>query len=119
LVTWRIKEIMDNSTVVTTITGENFEAEVLKSPIPVLIDFWAAWCGPCRMIGPFIEQLGAEYDGRIKIGKVNVDEQGELANRHSVVSIPTLVVYKNGSPVQRQVGAANKSQIEALFKEFL
>ncbi|MDR2376526.1 MAG: thioredoxin [Treponema sp.] len=110
---------MGDSTFVTMITSENFEAEVLKSPLPVLIDFWADWCGPCKMIGPFIEQLGAEYDGRLKIGKVNVDEQGDLANQHSVVSIPTLVVYKNGNPVQRQVGAANKSQIEALFREFL
>ncbi|MDR0669537.1 MAG: thioredoxin [Treponema sp.] len=110
---------MDNSTVVTTITGENFEAEVLKSPLPVLIDFWADWCGPCRMIGPLIEQIGAEYDGRLKIGKVNVDEQADLAVRHNVVSIPTLIVYKDGSPVQRQVGAASKSKIEALFREFL
>jgi thioredoxin 1 len=110
---------MGDSTLIITITSENFEAEVLKSPIPVLIDFWAAWCGPCRMIGPFIEQLGAEYDGQLKAGKVNVDEQGELALKHEVVSIPTLVVYKDGRVVQRQVGAAHKSQIEALFKEFL
>ncbi|MDR2135168.1 MAG: thioredoxin [Treponema sp.] len=108
---------MGDSTFV--ITGENFEDEVLKSPVPVLVDFWAPWCGPCKMIGPIIDQIGAEYSGRLKVGKVNVDEQGDLASRHSVVSIPTLVVYKNGSPVQRQVGAGNKSQIEALFKEFL
>ncbi|MDR2177380.1 MAG: thioredoxin [Treponema sp.] len=110
---------MSDSTFVITITGENFEAEVLKSPLPVLVDFWAAWCGPCKMIGPFIEQIGAEYSGRLKVGKVNVDEQGELANRHGIASIPTLVVYKNGSLVQRQTGAAQKSQIETLFKEFL
>jgi thioredoxin 1 len=110
---------MGDSTLITGITGENFEAEVLKSPIPVLLDFWADWCGPCRMIAPFLEQLGAEYDGQIRIGKVNVDEQAELATRHNVVSIPTLIVYKNGSIVQRQVGAAQKSRIEALFKEFL
>ncbi|MDR3147348.1 MAG: thioredoxin [Treponema sp.] len=110
---------MGDSTFVITITGENFEAEVLKSPLPVLLDFWAAWCGPCKMIGPIIEQLGTEYEGRLKVGKVNVDEQGELAGRHAVVSIPTLIVYKDGSPVQRQVGAAHKAQIEALFKGLL
>jgi thioredoxin 1 len=71
------------------------------------------------MIAPFLEQIGAEYDGKIRIGKVNVDEQAELATRHNVVSIPTLIVYKNGKIVQRQAGAGQKSQIEALFKEFV
>jgi thioredoxin 1 len=102
-----------------SLTNENFEAEVLSSPVPVLIDFWADWCGPCKMIGPFIDQLAAEYQGRLKVGKVNVDEQGELAGRHGVVSIPTLVVYKDGSLVQQQVGAAPKQQIESLFKDLV
>jgi thioredoxin 1 len=100
-----------------TITNDNFESEVLKSPIPVLIDFWADWCGPCKMIGPFIDQLAEEYSGRVKIGKVNVDEQGDIAGKHGIVSIPTLVVYKDGRPVRQKVGAAPKRDIEALFKD--
>jgi thioredoxin 1 len=102
-----------------TITNENFESEVIASPIPVLIDFWAGWCGPCKMIGPLIDQLAGEYEGRLKVGKVNVDEQGELAGRHNIASIPTLIVYKDGSPVQQQIGAAPKQQIEALFKNLI
>ncbi|MDR1971059.1 MAG: thioredoxin [Treponema sp.] len=102
-----------------TITNENFESEVLASPLPVLIDFWADWCGPCKMIGPFIDQLAAEYEGRLKVGKVNVDEQGELAGRYGVASIPTLILYKDGRPAAQQVGAAPKQQIEALFKDLI
>jgi thioredoxin 1 len=102
-----------------TINGENFESEVLNSPIPVLIDFWAEWCGPCRMIGPLVDQLAAEYEGRIKIGKINVDEETALSDRHGIVSIPTLIVYKDGSPVQQKVGASSKQDIEGLFKNLL
>jgi thioredoxin 1 len=101
------------------VTGANFEAEVLQSNVPVLLDFWASWCGPCRMIGPFIEELAAEYSGRLKVGKVNVDEEGDLASRHGVVSIPTLVVYKNGEIANQAVGAFPKQNIEALFKDLI
>ena len=101
------------------ITDDNFETEVIKSQIPVLLDFWASWCNPCKMIGPFIEQLASEYSGRIKVGKVNVDEAGELASRHGIVSIPTLVVYKDGQIVNKAVGAFPKQNIEALFKDYL
>jgi thioredoxin 1 len=101
------------------ITDANFETEVLKSQIPVLLDFWASWCNPCKMIAPFIEQLASEYSGRIKVGKVNVDEAGEISSHHGIVSIPTLVVYKDGQIVNQAVGAFPKQSIEALFKDFL
>jgi len=102
-----------------TITGGNFEQEVLQSPIPVLIDFWAAWCGPCKMIGPVIDQLAGEYEGRVKMGKVNVDEESDLAQHHGIVSIPTLVLYKGGDIATQKTGAASKRDIEAMFKGFV
>jgi thioredoxin 1 len=103
----------------TVITGDNFEAEVLKSPIPVLLDFWADWCNPCKMIGPFIDQLAEEYAGRIKVGKVNVDEQDDLAGQHGIVSIPTLVLYKDGSLIRQKTGAVPKRDIEGLFRDLV
>ena len=101
------------------ITGENFESEVIQSSTPVFLDFWAAWCGPCRMVGPIVEQLADEYDGKLKVGKINVDEETDLATRHSIVSIPALVVYNKGEIVNQTVGALPKPNMEALFKELL
>lgn len=101
------------------ITVSNFDDEVIKSAVPVLLDFWASWCGPCRMIAPFMDQLATEYNGRVKIGKINVDSESELAERHGVTSIPTLVVYRNGKVVSQKSGAMPKPEIEKLFKEFV
>ena len=102
-----------------TISLANFESEVLKSEIPVLLDFWAPWCVPCRIIGPVLEQLAEEYAGRVKIGKVNIDEDPDLASSHGVISIPTLLVYRNGEIVNQASGALPKHNIEALFKELI
>ncbi len=101
------------------LTSENFEEEVLKSPIPVLVDFWAEWCGPCRMIAPAVEELARTYEGRIKVGKVDVDSQGELAGRFGIISIPTLMVFQDGKAARQKVGALPKPQIEGLFKDLI
>ena len=98
------------------ITRENFENEVMKSNIPVLIDFWAPWCGPCRMMGPIIEQLAEEYEGKAKVGKVNVDEEGELSQAFGVMSIPTIVLVKDGKIVKKAVGARPKAEVEAMLQ---
>ncbi len=97
------------------LTAENFNEEVLKSSLPVLVDFWATWCGPCRMIAPLIEEIAAEYDGKVTVGKVNVDDEPELANAFEIDSIPTLMVFKNGEVAGTLVGLRKKEEIVALF----
>lgn len=94
-----------------TITESNFNDEVLNSSEPVLVDFWAEWCGPCRMIGPIVEELHSEYAGKVKIGKVNVDENPGIAGQYGIRSIPTLLIFKGGQVVDKLVGALPKSQI--------
>ena len=98
------------------VTKENFETEVLSSELPVLVDFWAAWCGPCRMVAPILEEMARDLEGKIKVGKVNVDEQGELAAMFGVSSIPTMIVFKDGKAVKGAVGARPRAQIEALLE---
>ena len=99
-----------------TITKENFESEVLNSSVPVLLDFWATWCGPCMMIAPTLAQIAEEHAGKIKVGKINVDDEMELAMKFGVTSIPLLVVMKDGKIANKAVGAMPKAKIEALFK---
>ncbi len=94
------------------ITSENFEQEVLKSETPVLVDFWATWCGPCRMVGPVVEELAEELAGTVKVGKINVDEQGPLAMKYGVMSIPTLILFKNGEVAAKTVGAMPKDMLK-------
>ena len=96
------------------ITKENFNAEVVNSDRPVLLDFWATWCGPCRMVGPLVEEIAAEHP-EIKVGKINVDEQPELAAQFQIMSIPTLMVIKDGKVTNKAMGARPKSQILALL----
>jgi thioredoxin 1 len=101
------------------VNSSSFDTEVLKSDVPVLVDFWAEWCGPCKAIGPSIEQLAQEYAGRAKVVKINVDEEGEIAQRYGIMSIPALLVFKNGSVVDQMVGAAPKAQIAQLLQRAL
>lgn len=99
---------------VITITKENFEAEVLRSDKPVLLDFWATWCGPCRMVSPVVDEIAAERTD-VKVGKINVDEQPELANQFRIMSIPTLMVFKDGKVSEQAVGVRPKNMIEAML----
>lgn len=98
------------------ITKDNFESEVLNSDKPVLLDLWASWCGPCRMLAPIVSQIAKEYDGKVKVGKINVDDEMELAQAFNVSSIPMLVVMKDGKVTQTSVGVRPKAQIEAMLK---
>ena len=93
------------------ITKSNFESEVLNSPIPVVVDFWATWCGPCRMIAPIVEEIAAEYEGTIKVGKINVDEEPELASQFKIVSIPTIVLVKDGKVTAKAIGYMTKDRL--------
>lgn len=102
-----------------TLTKENFEAEVIHSNIPVLVDFWAEWCGPCRMIAPTIEEIANEYDGKVKVGKINVDKESDLAIRYHIDAIPALLIFKNGSVVETRKGLRPKSELCTLLDQII
>lgn len=101
------------------ITNANYKKEVLESKQTVFIDFWASWCAPCRMMGPVIEQLASEYEGKVKIGKINVDEEMELAQQFQVVSIPTFILIKDGKVIQRLTGARAKEELSSFLSDNL
>jgi thioredoxin 1 len=103
----------------TAVTEKTFEAEVLKAPTPVLVDFWAAWCGPCKMIAPIVEELAKEYEGKLAVRKLDVDENGGIAARYSVMSIPTLGIFRGGQLVERIVGYMPKEQLKKRIESAL
>jgi thioredoxin 1 len=100
---------------IITLTQANFAAEVLQSPNPILVDFWAEWCGPCKMLAPILDELAQEYDGRVRIGKVNIDEFQELAAQYGIRSIPTLLLFKSGQVAEQLVGLRSKRDLKASF----
>lgn len=102
-----------------TLTVANFKSEVLEADTPVLVDFWAEWCMPCRMIAASVAQLAETYKGKIKVGKLNVDDEGDIASQYGIISIPTLLVFKDGQVAKQKVGAVPKHEIEGLFKDLL
>jgi thioredoxin 1 len=104
---------------VLTITDDNFQAEVLASDTPVLIDFWAAWCGPCRAIAPAVEQLAKEYKGKVKVGKLDIDAHQNVPEKYGIMSIPTLILFKNGQVADRIVGSVPKSKLDEMVQKAL
>jgi thioredoxin 1 len=110
--------LVSNSVVIHT-SDAGFENEVLRSEVPVLVDFWAEWCGPCKMIGPILEDIARSYEGKIRIAKVNVDEHQATAAKFNIRSIPTLLLFKNGALIAQKVGAVSQSHLTAFLKGHL
>jgi thioredoxin 1 len=101
------------------VTNENFQKEVLESDLPVLADFWAEWCVPCKMLGPVLEKMARDYAGKIKVAKINVDEHGEIATRFNIVSIPTIILFHKGQAAKQQIGAVPRKVLDEMVKEYL
>jgi thioredoxin 1 len=104
---------------VLAVTDDTFDAEVLKSDLPALVDFWASWCGPCRAIGPVVEELAEEYSGKVKVAKLNVDESPKTPGQYGIRAIPTLIMFKNGEVVDQITGAVSKSHIETALQKIV
>ena len=102
-----------------TVTTSNFDSEVVQSAVPVVADFWAEWCGPCKMIAPMLKELATQYKDKIKIAKIDVDAQVELAQQFNIVSIPTILVFSNGKVVKQQIGAVPRQALEKMIKEVI
>lgn len=100
---------------VVKITADNFEEEVVNSRMPVLVDFWATWCGPCQMQGPVVDEAAEEFAGKLKVGKINVDEEGSLAQKYSVMSIPTLILFQDGEAVKKEMGFHSLEEIKRML----
>src|ERR1700740_2906391 len=102
-----------------TFTDQNFDSEVLNSQVPVLVDFWAEWCGPCRMMSPTVDAVANDYQGRIKVGKLNADENGATGMRYNVRGIPTLLLFKGGRVVEQKVGAVGKAELQKMIDPYV
>ena len=102
---------------ILTLTNGNFESEIKKNGVPILVDFWAEWCGPCRMVAPILEKLADELDGKVRVGKVNVDDESSLAGRYGIQSIPTLLLFKGGKVVDQYVGATTRDVLVKMLQK--